>query len=139
MRNPAGRKLTLRSSTRRFAWLLPAALALAVSAANLIASPPAIAALQPAAPAASAAAAATAAPAAAAAAGAGWVHAYAAFGEPKYGPGFTHFEYADPAAPKGGTLYLKNPDRRTSFDKFNPFTVKGSSPGVVMWFSSAQS
>ncbi|MBC7735097.1 MAG: ABC transporter substrate-binding protein [Bacteriovorax sp.] len=122
MRKLAVRNLTLRSLTRRFAWLLPAALVIAASAANLIASPPAIAALQPAAPAASAAA------------DAGWVHAYAAFGEPKYGPGFTHFEYADPAAPKGGTLYLKNPDRRTSFDKFNPFTVKGSSPGGLAIF-----
>ena len=34
----------------------------------------------------------------------------------------------NPDAPKGGTLYLGNPDRRTSFDKFNPYTLKGSSP-----------
>jgi peptide/nickel transport system substrate-binding protein/microcin C transport system substrate-binding protein len=57
-----------------------------------------------------------------------WVHAHAAFGAPKYGPDFHHFEYADPKAPKGGTLYLKNPDRRTSFDKFNNFTIKGNAP-----------
>ena len=57
------------------------------------------------------------------------MHAYASFGAPKYGRGFSHFEYAEPNAPKGGTLYLKNPDRRTSFDKFNPFTVKGNAPG----------
>ena len=64
----------------------------------------------------------------------GWVHAYAAFGEPKYPRGFDHFEYVNPAAPKGGTLYLANPDRRTAFDKFNPFTVRGASPAGVEIF-----
>jgi microcin C transport system substrate-binding protein len=58
-----------------------------------------------------------------------WVHAFAAFGEPKYPRGFDHFGYVNPDAPKGGTLYLRNPDRRQSFDKFNPFTVSGSAPG----------
>jgi len=58
----------------------------------------------------------------------GWVHAYAAYGEPKYGPDFKNFEYVNPDAPKGGTLHLTQPDRRTSFDKFNPFTIKGNSP-----------
>ena len=75
------------------------------------------------------------APAAPAAAHApGWVHAYAAFGEPKYPRGFDHFEYVNAAAPKGGTLYLPNPDRRTAFDKFNPFTVRGASPAGVELF-----
>jgi peptide/nickel transport system substrate-binding protein/microcin C transport system substrate-binding protein len=77
------------------------------------------------------------APAAAASAAFGrWVTAYAAFGEPpKYPPGFDHFDYVNPAAPKGGTLYLANPDRRTSFDKFNFFTVRGNAPpgiGIFM-------
>ncbi len=63
-----------------------------------------------------------------------WVHAYAAYGEPKYPKGFSHFEYVNPDAPKGGTLYLRNPDRRTSFDKFNPYTVKGSAPAGVTMF-----
>ncbi len=63
----------------------------------------------------------------------GWVHAHAAFGAPKYPRDFKHFEYANPDAPKGGTLYLRNPDRRSSFDKFNSFTVKGNAPaGVVL-------
>ena len=77
------------------------------------------------------------APAAAASSPAGtgqWVHAYAAFGEPKYPRGFDHFEYVNPAAPKGGTLYLANPDRRTAFDKFNEFTIRGSSPAGVELF-----
>jgi len=63
-----------------------------------------------------------------------WVHAYAAFGEPKYPKGFDHFDYVNPAAPKGGTLYLANPDRRTAFDKFNPFTIRGSAPAGVELF-----
>ena len=63
-----------------------------------------------------------------------WSHAYTAFGTPKYPRGFSHFDYVNPDAPKGGTLYLNNPDRRTSFDKFNPFTLKGSSPTGVSLF-----
>ncbi len=57
-----------------------------------------------------------------------WSHAYSAYGKPKYPPGFAHFDYVNPDAPKGGTLQLNNPDRRTSFDKFNPYTIKGQSP-----------
>ena len=63
-----------------------------------------------------------------------WVHAYAAFGTPKYPRSFTHFEYLNPDAPKGGTLYLPNPDRRTSFDKLNYYTVKGNAPAGVAIF-----
>ena len=63
-----------------------------------------------------------------------WVHAFAAYGPPKYGPDFTHFDYAEANAPKGGTLRLKNPDRRTSFDKFNPWTTRGNAPaGIFIW------
>ena len=54
-----------------------------------------------------------------------WAHAISAFGPPKYGADFQHFDYADPAAPKGGQMRLSNSDRRSSFDKFNPFTIKG--------------
>jgi microcin C transport system substrate-binding protein len=63
-----------------------------------------------------------------------WTHAYAAYGEPKYPPGFAHFDYVNPDAPKGGTLNLNNPDRQTSFDKFNPYTVKGNYPTGVRIF-----
>ncbi len=57
-----------------------------------------------------------------------WSYAYSAYGQPKYPPGFAHFDYVNPNAPKGGTLQLQNPDRRTSFDKYNPYTIKGQSP-----------
>lgn len=58
-------------------------------------------------------------------------HGYAEYGDLKYPAGFTHFAYLNPKAPIGGTLTLGNPDRRTSFDKFNPFTIKGTAaPGL---------
>jgi len=64
-----------------------------------------------------------------------WEHALTAYGQPKYPRGFSHFDYANPSAPKGGLLRLGNPDRRTSFDKFNPFTVKGSAPAAMLMFT----
>ena len=56
----------------------------------------------------------------------------AQYGKPKYADGFSHFDYVNPQAPRGGTLTLPNPDRRTSFDKFNPFTLRGvTAPGIA--------
>jgi microcin C transport system substrate-binding protein len=52
-------------------------------------------------------------------------HAFSLYDTPRYPAGFTHFDYVNPVAPKGGELFLANPDRRTSFDKFNPFSMKG--------------
>ena len=58
-------------------------------------------------------------------------HGYAEYGDLKYPAGFSNFGYLNPKAPIGGMLLLGNPDRRTSFDKFNPFTIKGTSaPGL---------
>jgi microcin C transport system substrate-binding protein len=65
------------------------------------------------------------------------VHAIAQYGEPKYPAGFRHFDYVNPDAPKGGTLVLANPSRLTSFDKFNPFTLRGNAaPGLELMFES---
>jgi microcin C transport system substrate-binding protein len=55
-------------------------------------------------------------------------HGYSQFGELKYPAGFDHFEWVNPAAPKRGTLDLAPPLRITNFDKFNPFTLKGTAP-----------
>ena len=55
-------------------------------------------------------------------------HAYAQFGDIKYLPGFTHFSYVNPAAPKGGEIRMVPPTRPTNFDKFNPFTLRGNAP-----------
>lgn len=41
---------------------------------------------------------------------------------PKYPPNFTHFEYANPNAPKGGTATFP---MTGGFDSLNPFTLKG--------------
>jgi microcin C transport system substrate-binding protein len=65
------------------------------------------------------------------------VYAIAQYGQPKYPPGFKHFDYVNPDAPRGGTLVLANPDRLTSFDKFNPFTQRGNpAPGIGNLFES---
>jgi microcin C transport system substrate-binding protein len=65
-------------------------------------------------------------------------HAYAQFGDIKYPPGFTHFGYVNPGAPKGGEFRLVPPTRPTNFDKFNPFTLKGTAPSGIgpMMFES---
>jgi len=51
-------------------------------------------------------------------------HGIAMHGAPKYPAGFAHLAYADPAAPRGGTLRLA---ATGTFDSLNPYTVKGSS------------
>src|SRR5919106_5166260 len=58
----------------------------------------------------------------------GAAHAYSQFGDIKYPAGFPHFEWVNPNAPKGGDIELVPPLRITNFDKFNPFTLKGTSP-----------
>lgn len=52
-------------------------------------------------------------------------HAFSLYDTPKYPEGFRHFDYVNPDAPKGGELFLANPGRATSFDKFNPYSLKG--------------
>ncbi|MGM0569179.1 MAG: extracellular solute-binding protein [Pseudomonadota bacterium] len=51
------------------------------------------------------------------------VHGLAMHGEPAYGPGFEHFDYVNPEAPKGGRLRLAV--RANGYDSFNPFVVRG--------------
>ena len=59
-------------------------------------------------------------------------HAYAQFGDIHYPANFAHFEYVNPQAPKGGELVLVPPSRLSSFDKYNPFTLKGNAaPGLT--------
>ncbi len=55
-------------------------------------------------------------------------HAYAQFGDVKYPAGFDHFDYVNPAAPKGGEIKLVAPLVASTFDKYNPFTLKGTEP-----------
>ncbi|MGV8842550.1 MAG: extracellular solute-binding protein [Pseudomonas sp.] len=52
-------------------------------------------------------------------------HGYAQFGNLKYAADFTHFDWVNPDAPKGGTVRLM---AFGTFDTLNPYTFKGSSP-----------
>ncbi len=63
----------------------------------------------------------------------GWsAHAIVQFGEPKYPAGFRHFDYVNPDAPRGGVLTLSLVSLNSSFDKYNPFTLKGRpAPGLL--------
>jgi len=64
--------------------------------------------------------------------GSAWAaHGYALWGELKYPPGFTHFDYVNPQAPKGGELRLVSNLRTSTFDKYNPFTLRGSAPAYL--------
>ncbi|MDR3515969.1 MAG: extracellular solute-binding protein [Azospirillaceae bacterium] len=51
--------------------------------------------------------------------------AIAEFGQPLYGPDLDHWPYADPAAPKGGSIVL---DAFGSFDSLNPIILRGRLP-----------
>ena len=58
-------------------------------------------------------------------------HGYALWGDLKYPPGFAHFDYVNPDAPKGGELRMVSNLRYSTFDKYNPFTMKGSAPAYL--------
>jgi microcin C transport system substrate-binding protein len=62
----------------------------------------------------------------------GWAaHGYALWGDLKYPANFQNFDYVNPAAPKGGELRLVSNLRVSTFDKYNPFTIKGSAPAYL--------
>ena len=58
-------------------------------------------------------------------------HGYALWGDLKYPSDFSYFDYVNPAAPKGGELRLVSNLRSSTFDKYNPFTIKGSAPAYL--------
>ena len=49
-------------------------------------------------------------------------HALSMYGDIKYPPGFTHFDYVNPNAPKGGSVRLA---AIGTYNSFNPFIIKG--------------
>ncbi|MEK9725608.1 MAG: ABC transporter substrate-binding protein, partial [Rhodospirillaceae bacterium] len=55
-------------------------------------------------------------------------HGIAMHGDLKYPPGFKHFAYVNPDAPKGGKVRLS---AIGTFDSFNPFIVKGNAAGAA--------
>ena len=61
-------------------------------------------------------------------------HGVAMHGDLKYGPDFTHFDYVNPDAPKGGEV---RQSAVGSFDNLNPFILKGqSASGIGRIFES---
>ncbi|WP_445502288.1 extracellular solute-binding protein [Microvirga sp. G4-2] len=52
-------------------------------------------------------------------------HGLSSFGDLKYGPDFRHFDYVNPAAPKGGALVLqiKQTGGNQNFDTFNTLNI----------------
>jgi len=56
------------------------------------------------------------------------VHALAMHGAPKHPPGFSHFPYVNPDAPRGGRLVL---GQQGTFDSLNPFVVKGRAAAAL--------
>jgi microcin C transport system substrate-binding protein len=54
--------------------------------------------------------------------------------KPKYAAGFKHFDYVNPAAPKGGSVKLYHP---ITFDSLNPFILKGvAAPAINLTFDT---
>src|SRR5690606_36749967 len=63
-----------------------------------------------------------------------WRIGISTVGDLKYPPGFAHFDYVNPEAPKGGTLRLSNAG---TFDTFNPLLAKGEAAvGIGMVFDT---
>ena len=56
---------------------------------------------------------------------------YALWGDLKYPPGFAHFDYVNPQAPQGSELKLVSNLRTSNYDKYNPFTMKGTAPAYL--------
>lgn len=63
-----------------------------------------------------------------------WRIGISTVGDLKYRPGFAHFDYVNPKAPKGGTLRLSHAG---TFDTFNPLLAKGEAAvGVDLVFDT---
>jgi microcin C transport system substrate-binding protein len=58
-------------------------------------------------------------------------HAYSLWGDIKYPANFSHFDYVNPQAPKGGELVAVSNLRVSTFDKYNPFIIKGAAPAYL--------
>lgn len=69
-----------------------------------------------------------------AAARAASAHGLSMYGDLKYGPGFRHFAYTSPDAPKGGDVRLA---AIGTFDTLNPFVLKGvAAAGIAELFDT---
>ena len=67
------------------------------------------------------------------AAGRTGLHGLSVFGDLKYSPDFTHFDYVDPDAPKGGRMNFQPPNwyfnqNVQTFNTLNAFVLRGDAP-----------
>lgn len=61
-------------------------------------------------------------------------HALSLIGKPKYGPDFTHFDWVNPDAPKGGRVVRNTVG---DFNNLNPFTIKGiPASGITLTYDT---
>lgn len=61
-------------------------------------------------------------------------HGISMYGDLKYPPGFEHFDYVNPDAPKGGSI---SEDALGTFDSFNSFIIKGAAAdGIGLIYDS---
>ncbi len=59
-------------------------------------------------------------------------HGLSVFGDLKYPASFSHFDYVNPDAPKGGRMALIGIVANDTFDSFNGYILKGDAgPGAV--------
>src|SRR5215207_530136 len=61
------------------------------------------------------------------------VHGISLFGDLKYPAGFTHFDYVDPDAPKGGRMVMTAPNwannqNPQTFNTLNGYVTRGDAP-----------
>lgn len=60
-------------------------------------------------------------------------YGYAVFGKLKYGPGFDHFDYVNPDAPKGGSYRYAS--QGVTFDSLNQIALLGTIPPALMYLT----
>lgn len=64
-------------------------------------------------------------------------HGLSIFGDLKYGAEFTHFDYVNPDAPKGGRLVTMGTGGASTYDTFNQYIQKGdAAQGLDLLFDS---
>ncbi|PZF78703.1 ABC transporter substrate-binding protein [Aestuariivirga litoralis] len=64
-------------------------------------------------------------------------HGISTFGDLKYPPDFKHFDYVNPAAPKGGRIATIGTAAMDTFDSFNAYILKGdAAQGLDLLFDS---
>ena len=64
-------------------------------------------------------------------------HGLSVFGDLKYPASFSHFDYVNPDAPKGGRMALIGIVANDTFDSFNNYILKGdAAQGLALMFDT---